>query len=72
MVLNKEQSRRRVTDTKALNSRQQTEVQTGCATGESVTEISDKDYRSFCFPCAALEAADDRGKGTEPTSSVTR
>ena len=25
-----------------------------------VIEVSDKDYRSFCFPCHALEEAGDR------------
>lgn len=64
MVLNIEQSRGSTIGTKALNDSQQTEVQAGHAAAESITEISDKDYRSFCLPCAALEAADERGKGS--------
>ncbi len=28
-----------------------------------ITEISDEDYRSFCYPCYALEEALDRKRG---------
>lgn len=28
-----------------------------------VIEVSDEDYRSFCFPCHALEEADDGNDG---------
>jgi len=29
----------------------------------AITEISDEDYRSFCYPCYALEEALDRKRG---------
>jgi hypothetical protein len=29
----------------------------------AITEISDEDYRSFCYPCYALEEAPDRKRG---------
>jgi hypothetical protein len=29
----------------------------------AITEISDEDYRSFCYPCYALEDVQDRKGG---------
>ena len=35
----------------------------GLSSAQSITEISDKDYRSFWLPCDALQDADKRRKG---------
>ena len=64
MVLSEEQQRTETTNTKATNSGHDPEVQGGHEGTEPITEISDKDYRSFCLPCDALETMDEHKKGS--------
>ena len=53
-----------ITGTEAAKGTQGSSVQRGHVAAEPITEISDKDYRSFCLPCDVLEKIDERGKGS--------
>ena len=52
-----------ITGTEAAKVPQCSQVQGGHVGAEPITEISDKDYRSFCLPCDVLEDTDDREQG---------
>ncbi len=52
------------TGTEAANGARDSKVQRGHVGAEPITEISDKDYRSFCLPCDVLEETDEREKGS--------
>ena len=60
----REDARGSTTGTEAAKGTQGSNVQRGHVAAESITEISDKDYRSFCLPCDVLEEMDERGKGS--------
>lgn len=59
MVVSDEELVRRVAGKQAVNNLQTKGLQCGDVTHEPTTEVSDKDYRSFCLPCATLEATDE-------------
>ena len=60
----REDARGGATGTEATKGTQDSNVQRGHVAAEPITEISDKDYRSFCLPCDVLEKIDERGKGS--------
>jgi len=60
----RENARGGTTGTEAANGTQGSKVQGGHVAAEPITEISDKDYRSFCLPCDVLEETDEREKGS--------
>ena len=60
----REDARGGTTGTEAAKGTQGSSVQRGHVAAEPITEISDKDYRSFCLPCDVLEKIDERGKGS--------
>jgi hypothetical protein len=43
------------------------DLQAGCFQPLPIIEISDKDYRSFCWPCYALEETGDDKPGDLPS-----
>ena len=60
----REDARGGTTGTEAAKGTQGSSVRRGHVAAEPITEISDKDYRSFCLPCDVLEEMDERGKGS--------
>ena len=63
MAVREQEQRRETTSTKVANGSHDGEVQRGQVGAEPITEISDKDYRSFCLPCDLLEETDEREQG---------
>ena len=59
----REDARGGTTGTEAAKGTQGSNVQRGHVAAEPITEISDKDYRSFCLPCDVLEETDEREQG---------
>ena len=59
----REEARGGATGTEATKGTQDSNVQRGHIAAEPITEISDKDYRSFCLPCDVLEETDEREQG---------
>ena len=60
----REDARGGTTGTEAAKGTRGSSVQRRHVAAEPITEISDKDYRSFCLPCDVLEKIDERGKGS--------
>jgi hypothetical protein len=63
MAVSEQEQRREATSTKVTNGSHDGGVQRGQVGAETITEISDKDYRSFCLPCDLLEETDEREQG---------
>jgi|MEHZ01.4.fsa_nt_MEHZ011260429.1_2 hypothetical protein len=51
------------TGKEAAKGTQGSNVQRKHIAAEPITEISDKDYRSFCLPCDVLEETDEHEQG---------
>ena len=63
MAVSEQEQRRETTSTKVANGSHDGGVQRGQVGAETITEISDKDYRSFCLPCDVLEETDEHEQG---------
>ena len=63
MAVREQEQRRETTSTKVANGSHDGEVQRGQVGAETITEISDKDYRSLCLPCDVLEETDECEQG---------